>query len=349
MMVDEYVAYEEAHNTAPNEHATRSTTLGLVSAADIVAMDLPPVRFVVSGYIAEGLTLLAGKPKTGKSYMALGLAVAVASGSRAFGSIPCEQGDVLYLALEDNRRRLQRRLKQMLPHGGIPERLFIDTDCKRLGMGGEDLIRECVDRMEKPRLIVVDVLAKVRPDRRQTESLYDVDYRAMEPLQRIASEWGIAVLALHHTRKMEAEDPFDTVSGSTGLTGAADSVLVLSRDGQGITLYGRGRDIEEIETAMQFDHITGSWSIMGDASEVRRSDERTVILDALKEAPATLGPAKIAAATGLKENNVRRLILKMVEQGQIVKTGYGHYAHPNRTDLMGGGNSGHTGNSWPGD
>lgn len=138
----------------------------------------------------------------------------------------------------------------------------------------------------------------------------------------------MAVGVLHHVRKMEAHGPFDTVSGSTRLTGAADSIFVLNRNSQGSTLYGRGRDIEEVESAMLFDTVTGSWSILGDASAVRCSDERTDIVTALEEAPEPLGPAKIAAPTGLKETNIRQLLLKMVEQGQIVKTGYGLYTQP---------------------
>jgi hypothetical protein len=93
---------------------------------------------------------------------------------------------------------------------------------------------------------------------------------------------GIAVVLVTHTRKMEAEDPLEAISGTNGVTGAADAVLVLNRDAKGTTLYGRGRDIEEIETAMRFDG--GRWSVLGDADEVRKSDERRKIVAALKEA-----------------------------------------------------------------
>jgi hypothetical protein len=84
-------------------------------------------------------------------------------------------------------------------------------------------------------------------------------------------------MIVHHTRKAEAEDAFDAVSGSTGLTGAADATLVLSRDSKGTTLYGRGRDLDEFEVAVSFDRTTGQWSLLGSAAKVRRSDERTRI------------------------------------------------------------------------
>jgi AAA domain len=99
----------------------RGPELETISADKLAAMDLPPVKYIVQGYIAEGLTVLAGRPKVGKSWMALGLALAVASpDGYAFGSIPAEPGDVLYLALEDNKRRLKQRLNQMLPSGSVP-------------------------------------------------------------------------------------------------------------------------------------------------------------------------------------------------------------------------------------
>jgi hypothetical protein len=301
-------------------------TLVTTTAAVLAEQDFPPVAFVVPGYVAEGLTVIAGRPKTGKSWLALGWGVAVASGGVAFGSIDVEAGDVLYLALEDNQRRLKGRLKQMLPDVRSPARLHMTTQCPRLGAGGIEAITDWCKRVERPRLIVVDVFGKIRPDRREKENLYEADYRAIEPLKMLADELKIAVLVIHHTNKRdEPYDPFDAVSGTTGLTGAADTVLVLSRSSQGTTLYGRGRDIEEIETALSFDKITGTWTALGNASEVQRSDERGKLLHAIRSSVAPLGPRELASITGLKDGNVRRLLGKMVASGEVEKAGYGCY------------------------
>lgn len=326
-MMDGFTEYSDSpkSNKKSNGHTSAARVLGTLSSAQIVAMDLPPVSYVVMQYIAEGLTILAGRPKIGKSWLALMLAIAVGEGGKAFGSIPCDQGDVLYLALEDNLRRIQRRLKQMLPHGAAPARLFIETECPRLDEGGTELIREWIERVSKPRLIVVDVFNMVRPRSSSTDTLYESDYRALAPLKKMADDYGVAVVILHHTRKMAADDPFDTVSGSTGLTGAADTVLVLTRDGQGTTVYGRGRDVEQIETALSFDPVTASWSILGAASEVRRSDERTIILDAMREEGAGMSPLAVAEATGMRRENVKVLMAKMAKQGELSKSGRGKY------------------------
>src|SRR3954453_4066021 len=241
-----------------------------------MAEDLPPMRFVVRDYLAEGVTVLGGKPKIGKSWLTAGICIAVATGGYALGSIKVDEGDVLWLALEDNKRRLQRRLNQLIPTGNRPKRLYYDLTCPRLDDGGLEAIREWIGSVPNARLVVVDVLNKVRPAQKPNEGIYDYDVRSLAGLQSLAAEFGIAIVVVHHTRKAEAEDPFDCLSGSTGLTGTADATLILARDSQGTTLYGRGRDLDEIESAMSFDKTTGHWSVLGDAASVRTTDERKV-------------------------------------------------------------------------
>ena len=170
-----------------------------------------------------------------------------------------------------------------------------------------------------PRLAVIDTFTKVRPSRDKNETPYDADYRAMSLLQELATEIGIAIVAIHHQRKLESDDPLDTASGSTGLTGAADSVLVLGRDGQGTTLNGRGRDIDDIEVALSFDKTTGRWSILGDAQEVRRSESRSSILAALKAAPAPMTPAEIAIVTGIERNTVDAQLHRMMKAARCFR------------------------------
>jgi hypothetical protein len=152
-------------------------------------------------------------------------------------------------------------------------------------------------------------------------------------LHRLANDSGVSIIVLHHTRKMEAEDPVDTVSGTLWLAGCADSVLILNRSSQGTTLYVRGRDIEEAEHAVSFDKIGCRWAILGDASEVHRSNERGKILAILEKADELLTPQAIAVSANMVPNNVWRLLGKMVEDGQIKKVGRGQYCHPNRPDL----------------
>jgi hypothetical protein len=150
----------------------------------------------------------------------------------------------------------------------------------------------------------------------------------------LAAELGIAILVVHHTRKSHDQvDPFEKVSGTLGLSGAADSTLILSRDQNGVTIYGRGRDIPEIETAVAFDRETCKWRIVGEASEVRRTDERKEILDVLKDADEPMSPSDLTAATGMQNGNLRQLLFKMAKAAEVLKSGRGRYIHPARRDL----------------
>jgi IclR helix-turn-helix domain len=166
----------------------------------------------------------------------------------------------------------------------------------------------------------------VKPIR--TREGYLEDYESLAALHRLASETGVSILVLHHTRKMEAEDPVDTVSGTLGLAGCADSVLILARSSQGTTLYVRGRDIEEAEHAVTFDKINCRWTILGSAADVHRSNERGRILAALEDAGQALSPQEIAASTGMPPNNIWQLLFKMVHAGEVLKSRRGKYLLP---------------------
>jgi hypothetical protein len=295
-----------------------------ISARALMAKTFAPIRWIVPGYVVEGMTLLAGAPKLGKSWLSLGWLIAVANGGYAMGSIKCEQGDVLGLMLEDNERRLQRRLRQLDPES-LPERLTLLTAWPTLDDGCVDEIEAWIEGVENPRLIVIDVFARVRGQKGPKETDYDADYRQAAKLQSIASRHNLAVVLIHHTRKMAAEDPFDEVSGTRGLTGAADSVLVLKRDGQQPVLYGRGRDLEEVETALEFDKETGAWTILGEAWQVASTIERREVQQVLGRSVDPMTPTEIAERLGKTRQNIQKMLGKMVEDGTAEQVSRGHY------------------------
>jgi hypothetical protein len=187
---------------------------------------------------------------------------------------------------------------------------------------------------------VLDVLANFRPPR--GHDAYESDYGAVKDLQRIASETGVAIVIVHHLRKSSANsaeaDPFEKVSGTLGLSGAADTVLVLDRDSRGATLYGRGRDIEDIDMAVEFDRRTCRWRPLGDAADVRRSDERKAILAALAKGAGPLSPGEVAELLGRSRDAVQQTLGRMVKDGEIAKAGRGKY-----TVVTSGGGGCHNG------
>ena len=317
------------HETPSKPETAKSPRHTTFTAAELQRMKFPDVRFVVPGYVAEGLTLLAGKPKLGKSWLALQFCIGVATGAVALGERRCPEGDVLYAALEDNPRRLQTRMDAVLPMmSDWPGRLTFWTEMPVLAEGGLDALRAWIEGQSEPRLIVIDVLNKVRSARGNGEDSYAYDYRSVTPLKELADQYGIAIVVIHHTRKMAADDQLEAVSGTNGLTGAADTILVLDRKSEGVTLYGRGRDIEEVETAVEFRKDGCRWHMLGDAVDVRRSDERTSILEALREEGAPMSSRLLATATGLKDGNVRFLLHKMSKAGEVAKAARGLYLHP---------------------
>jgi hypothetical protein len=310
------------------------------SAAELHRITFSEISYVVPGLIPEGLSILAGRPKIGKSWLALDMAFAVASQSPSFclGDKEPMHGDVLYCALEDNPRRLQRRIKKILTWCDVPwpDRLLLANLWRRLDNGGVADLREWGDSIPDPRLVILDTLAGIRPERRGLESIYDGDYRALAEIHAWANKLGIAVVVLHHTRKLEADDPLDSISGSLGLAGCADTSLVLNRTAQGTTLYLRGRDIEEAEHAVSFDPITCRWTILGEAAEIHRSETRGKVLAVLQEARGPLSPAEIAANASINRNNADQMLSRMIQSGEVVKASRGNYVAASRTDLVGG-------------
>jgi hypothetical protein len=312
-------------------HKAPNSRDAMINAAELRTMTFEPVRYVLPRFIPEGLTLLVGRPKVGKSWWALDLCLACAGNRPALGALRPAHGDVLYLALEDSKRRLQNRIDKLMspfkeewpkqlnlvPAGGWP----------RADEGGLQKIENWCKSVEKPVLIVIDTLERIRKPLNGKSQLYSADYEAITGLQKIALDYGLAIVVLHHDRKSEADDAFDTVSGTLGLTGAADTILIIKRRPNGVVLFARGRDIEESETAMQFDKALCRWTILGAASEVHRSNERARVVAALKTAGQPLTTREIMDDAEMRNRNATDILLgKMVKDGEILRVGRGRYS-----------------------
>lgn len=327
--------FMDSQNTQKPTSHHRPKRQSKFSAAELWDMQFPAVTWVVPDYIAAGLTLLVGAPKLGKSWMSLDIARAVAEGGYVLGDRHCQQGSALYAALEDPARRLKDRLRRVCCNKPT-DALTIWTEMRMLDAGGLDDLREWIVNAKNPRLIVLDVLNKVRAAPMKGEAPYAYDYRSVEGIKDLADEFNLAIVLVHHTRKADAGDKMEKVSGTNGLTGAADTTIILDRDGDGVTLSGRGRDIEEFETALEFDKDTCRWRVLGAAAEVRRSDERRAILDALRDADEPMTSRDLADVTDQTDGNVRRLLAKMAKAGEVTKAKRGLYIYP--------GNNGNNGN-----
>ena len=303
-----------------------------ISAAELMAMEFPPTSWVVPDVLPEGVTLLAGKPKKGKSWMALGFCESVAVGGVALGTKRVEQGDTLYLALEDNVKRLKKRLKKVLDGRDAPERMHLHTEWPRLDEGGAEALDAWLTEHPDARLVVIDTLAKIRKPTGGA-NVYADDYAALEALLPLAAKHNVAIVVVHHLRKAGALDPMDEISSSTGLTGGVDGFLILRRTpgSKGPTLFVEGRDIEDpTEYALHWNMNTATWTIEGTAEEVHVSKERADILLTLNRSPEPMTPKEVWEAMGGKRDRIRQLLVSMFNDGQVLKDDKGRYspAHP---------------------
>jgi len=300
--------------------------------AELMAVDFPAPRWAVPGVLAEGLNLLAGAPKLGKSWLSLGLGADIANGDPALGSIEVERGPVLYCALEDTGRRLQRRRRQMLAHGGRPSPLLtLETAVPTMNHGGEALLVEWLDANPHARLVIIDTFAKMRGTDPMGMSAYAADYAAAVRFKTLADHYNVPFLLIHHVRKQAADDFQSLVSGTNGLTGAVDATLVLER-GRGQAdgvLHVTGRDVEETDYAMSFDAPAGAWTMLdGPAGDHLLNDTRATINRFIREHPGS-SPAVIAEALDLKPTTVRQTCTRMAKAGQLRAAPGGTY-HPQK-------------------
>lgn len=313
---------------APEAAAKRERPRTAWTADQLMAAHFPEPKWAVPGILAEGVNLLAGPPKVGKSWLSLGIALAVAAGGHAFDSVPVQGGPVLYLALEDTPRRLQTRMGKVLGGQAAPPGLTLVTECPPFPQGGSEAIAGWLDRNPDARMVVIDVFAKMRGPAPQGVSQYDADYVAVGYAKRIADHYGIAVVLVHHVRKAGADDFLTEVSGTNGIAGAADATLVLKRargQADGI-LHVTGRDVDEAEYALKFQAASGAWQMLdGPASDHTIGDTRAAILRYVRENPGVRPRDIVAALPDIDADTVRRYCSRMAEAGQLTKGAGGRY------------------------
>lgn len=300
--------------------------LKLITASDLMLKEIVIPKMIVPGILPVGLTIFAGLPKLGKSWLALDLAVSVASGETFLGR-HVDHGNALYLALEDTETRLKSRLQTRCKSGAPLDRLDLTTGCPPLDKGGAKEITEWVKNAADPKLVVVDVLQKVRPEN-NSGRLYDADYASVTPLKQIADTYGIAVIAVTHVGKSDpGMDPLNAISATTGLVAAADHGLLLQRGADGLTLYGRGRDVEVFHISLKRDQMNRH-EALGDPSTVHQSEARKRILAVLPPDGSKIGPMEIAMRAKLKEGVVKQHLRRMLKDGEALLLGRGAYAAP---------------------
>jgi hypothetical protein len=290
------------------------------TAPELQRQSFTPPRAVLPGFVAEGATVLIGRPKLGKSWLVLDLCIAIAAGRPALRTLQPEAGDVLYLALDDGDRRLRRRMAALLPEGEAwPARLTLATRWRRASEGGLADIAAWCRAAANPAAVVIDSLSRFRSLKGAESATI---YNAIAQLQRIAREHGVAVIVVHHARRRSGGDPVDAVGD---IAGVADTVLAMKRGERGVALYARGRDIEESETLLAFDRAACRWTLAGPLGSEAKSDARAAVVAALAASLPALSVKEIAAATGRSHGAIHTLLHRMVADGEVERAQRGRY------------------------
>ena len=293
--------------------------LQTIDADTLQSTAYEPVSFVVDDLLPQGLHLLAGAPKIGKSWLALWLCLCAAQGKPlwTFATRPCE---VLYLCLEDSFQRIQSRLFDLTEDA--PASVHFTTNSDTLGKGLEEQLRAFLSEHPDTVLVIIDTLQMIRGT--GYDNTYANDYRDLSVLKHIADTHGIAILLIHHLRKELADDVFSRISGTTAISGAVDSSFTLVEDKRGsgkATLSCIGRDIEYRELTLER-NAENVWELVSDSrTQPELLGDRIVILlsELMRDRAEFIGtPTELSAqidpagSEGITPKKVSRLILQSV-------------------------------------
>jgi RecA-family ATPase len=263
-----------------NLQATNSTgeiDLKTISMPELYDTAYPPKMPIIDGLVYAGTYLFVGAPKIGKSFFMAQLGYHVSKGLPLW-NYPVHKGTVLYLALEDDCARLQKRLYRMFGEE-ISEDFYFATESRNLNEGLEQQLNRFVNEHKDARLIIIDTLQKVREVGNDRFS-YASDYDIVTKLKKFSDEHNVCLMVVHHTRKMESSDSFDMISGTNGLLGAADGAFVVQKEkrtDRKAVLEAAGRDQQEQRLQLEFDGERCIWNLTKVETELWKEPDDPVL------------------------------------------------------------------------
>jgi predicted transcriptional regulator len=311
-----------------HERLREHPTIGRVS--DLMGEDLPPIQWIIPGLVSQGFGYLAAAPGTGKTWMLLQWALAVASGGYVFGHIQVEAAPVLFLALEDNKASLQERIR-LLGCEHIPEGFYystMDAGWAPLDDGGLHQLENAI-LATSPALVIIDTLTSISPDTKAGGNPYRAEYQSYIPVRALAEKHECAIIGSWHFNKGVRgikREIMEMTSGTMGLPAVSVNRIGMVReaDSNDARLKSHSKRGKEADLALRFDGQTGQWVLLGDTKEVQMSEQRRAVLDALEENGATTF-RDLLAITEMEYNNLIQLVQTLKKQGVIVSESKGVY------------------------
>jgi class 3 adenylate cyclase len=314
--------YEEAAAIVTRREALaarRAKLPRIWSGTELASAVIQPLKWLVDDLLPQGLFLLIGTFKLGKSWLVLSLCIAVALGKPFLARFRVNRHSVLYLALEDGPRRIRSRIEKLGEK--IPTAMFIAFEWRRGAEGVEDL-RAWLSVHHEIGLVVIDTLSKFR-GAASTDDVWGRDYDELAAIKLVADEFSITILLVHHRAKAAREDIFQSAAGTNALSAAVDGSIYLDRKrGQRSgKLSVTGRDIPELEIALDFDSDKGLWTALdGDPNNIRLSAERAEVLAYINsQGGRSVGPSEVATATGRAKSTASELLAELLADGQLAR------------------------------
>lgn len=307
--------------------------LELIPMSEIVATEYPEMKWAVKGFIPEGLTLLAGNPKCGKSWTVLEMLRSVSLGEPAFGGMEVEQGNVIYLALEDTGRRIKQRYL-MLSGEDVPQNALVATHSPSLDEGLVKALERWILYTGDIRLIIIDVFGKIRGEGAGGKLSYQNDYKELENLKQMADRFSTSVLVILHTsKKTNPDDIFKNILGTQGTTGCADTMIVMDRprnSDRGI-FHMTSRDMED--GALGFNFEDGIITITEDIPELEKEffTKEDEIVQMLEESNSPLSNKEILKQMSVRYpqttgNYISKTLSKLKRENRILQVDRGFYS-----------------------
>lgn len=237
------------------------------SAKDLQNKDLPPIEYYVKGLIPQGENLLCSAPKIGKSWLALDMCLSISRGLPILG-FETKKSSCLYLALEDSENRLKDRINKLLNGTTVPDNFYYSINSNNLAQGLINELEDCLKEHPDIKVIVIDTLQKIR-GASKSNNAYANDYEDLSMIKSFADTNSLCIIIVHHLRKAkDSTDVFESVSGTNGITGTADTTLILSKDKRSdinTTLSVVGRDVDFNEFIIKFNKDTCKWEMICDS------------------------------------------------------------------------------------
>lgn len=295
-------------------------------AVKIYNGNYPEPTPLIDPILYPGLTILGGRPKVGKSWLALQLALAIASGGRLAGYLNVSRpARCLYISLEDRPRQVRARLRRLTPEEPYLERLDFIFELEALMAGGAAQIDRRLTEHPSDVVILDSLLAAVKQSKRESVDVMQADYNIVGILRQLAEKHALTFILVAHTRKAGG-DFLDLIQGTSGTTAAADAVWVLVRTPEGqAALSVTGREVPTTVFGLERVADQPAWTITGEGDEVTQSEARRDILALLRE-EGPMKPGRMAQMLHKGISGVHRLLCALCDQGQVTRTGHGTYA-----------------------